>query len=232
MTKNTCIIPIRSKSKGIKNKNIKLIAGKPLVYHACKSAIDSNLFNKIIIATDSQKYISFIKKYIKNEKVVFFLRSKKSAGEKTQSEVVLQEVILRTCNIGKNVIFVQATSPLLSSANLIQALKKFKKHNYDSLFSSCKSHYFLWKKVKQKLTSINYNYKKRIMRQESKEEFIETGSFYIFKKNGFLKNKNRLFGKIGNFSIPELNSIDIDNLYDFKLAKILIKNKKYLSNNE
>ena len=80
-------------------------------------------------------------------------------------------------------------------------------------------------KKKNKLKSLNYNYKKRPMRQFiNNNNIFENGSFYIFTISKFLKFKNRLFGKIGNYLMPENRSLDIDEKKDFKLAKTLLFN--------
>ena len=71
--KSICIIPARGGSKRIKNKNIKNFFGKPLIYYSIKAAIKSNIFDKIIVSTDSKKIASIVKKYGAE---VPFLRSK------------------------------------------------------------------------------------------------------------------------------------------------------------
>ena len=98
MEKNICIIPLRSKSKGLKNKNIKKINKIPLCMFAISETIKSNIFEKIFIAIDDKKYENLILKYlkflkIKKKKIIFFYRSKKSSTDIAQTEIVLKEVI-------------------------------------------------------------------------------------------------------------------------------------------
>ena len=124
----------------------------------------------------------------------------------------------------------QATSPFTTKLDLKNALKYFKKNKLDSLFSSTESNRFLWKKKRNIFYSVNYNYKKRVMRQKFDPEYYETGAFYFFKTKGFLENKNRLFGKIGTYKTKEFNSLDINTKYDFEVAKINFLNKKKLQN--
>ena len=107
-----CIIPIRSKSKGIKHKNIKMLAGLPLSIHAIKAASDCKLFKKIIIAIDSDIYKRRIQKYTSDKKIVFFKRSKKSSFDYSPTEIVISE-ILKKNEKSHHVCLVQATSPLL-----------------------------------------------------------------------------------------------------------------------
>ena len=91
-----CIIPIRSKSKSIKHKNIKMLAGLPLSIHAINAASDCKLFKKIIIATDSDIYKKRIQKYISDQKIVFFKRSKKSSLDYSPTEIVILEILCAT----------------------------------------------------------------------------------------------------------------------------------------
>lgn len=231
MNKCICIIPIRSKSKGIVNKNIKKLAGMPLVLYAIKSAVLSKVFQSIIVATDSSNYINYIKNQIKNKKInskkiEYYKRSLKSAKDFAPTELVITEILKKIKNI--DIIYlIQATSPFLQSQDIKNSFYKFKKNKFDSMFSCCQFKKFIWSNSK-KIKPINYNYSKRPMRQHVKNSYMENGAFYIFKKKGFDKYKNRLFGKIGFFNMPIERSIDIDVDHDFKLANYFI-NKKLLN---
>lgn len=230
MRNTICIIPIRSKSKSIKDKNIKKILNIPLCMYVLSSAVKSNMFNKIIIASDSERYFSIIKMYIKKLKlnhkgIFFFRRSKKSSTDFAQTEIVLYEVLKENKNF-QYCYLLQVTSPLLLKSDLIHSYNILTKNNYDSLFSAYRTRKFLWEK-KNFFYSLNYNYKNRPMRQKKKYNYIETGALYAFKVKKFLKYKNRLFGKIGVAEIPEERSIDIDEKKDFDNAIEYIS--KYLS---
>ena len=221
-----CIIPIRAGSQTIKNKNIILLKQKPLIYYTLKAAIKSNIFKKIIISTDSKEYIKKIKKLkINQNKIIYHNRSKKNASSTSTSESVLLEVIKHYGELfsKKTIInFIQATSPLIKSLDLINANKIFKKRKLNSMFSCSKSKSFIWEH-KKNLQSLNYNYKKRPRRQDIKKKYlVENGSFYIFLVKGFIKHKNRLFEKIGFFEMPKYRSFEIDDMEDVKLIKKII----------
>ncbi len=210
-----CILPIRSGSKEVKNKNILNFRGNPLSYYAITVAIKSKIFDKIIIATDSKKYVHIIKKFTKNKKVEFFIRSKKSASDNAQTELVVKEV-LKKFNSFDNTFLMQVTSPFINKNDLKLALTKFKKEKLDSLFSCYLTKKFFWINRNNVLNPINYNFKKRPMRQKHKKTMVENGAFYIFKNSKFHKYNNRLFGKIGSFIMPKERSIEIDSLADFR----------------
>lgn len=228
MEKNICIIPLRSGSKGFKNKNIKKINKIPLCMFVISETIKSNIFEKIFIAIDEKKYENLILKYlkflkIKKKKIIFFYRSKKSSTDIAQTEIVLKEVIKKN-NKYKNCFLIQATSPLLLYSDIRNSNKILKK-GYDSIFSSYISRKFFWKFVKNKLCSINYNYLKRTLRQNSSDTFIENGAIYGFNIRGFLDKNNRLFGRIATYVMPEKRSLDIDTKKDFDQAKNKLKSR-------
>ena len=234
MNNVSCIIPIRSESKSIKHKNIKSLGNRPLVCHVIREALKSNIFDKIIIATDSKKYIKEIKKFFHNNKhVEYYLRLKKNSRDNSPTELVLKEVIdnfFEKKKLNNHLSFlIQATSPFTSFKDLKNSLKYFKLYKFDSLFSSTESKKFLWKKKNNIIFPINYNFKKRVMRQNFDREYYETGAFYIFKTKSFLKKRNRLFGKIGTYLTSEINSLDINTKYDFELAKLILSNRKKLT---
>ena len=217
------IIPLRSKSKGIKNKNLLKVGKYPLAVNCINTILKSGLGNKIIIATDSKDYVKKIKQFFKKEKkLIYFIRSKKSAFPNSKTEVVISEVIEKiNFQEAKNVLLVQATSPALNYKDLIYGYQKFIKNNFDSLFSCYKSKKFIWGEKNKKLISINYDYKNRPMRQSFTQNLVENGAFYYFKKKGFKKYNNRLFKKIGYYVMPENRSFELDEPSDIKNIKNL-----------
>lgn len=229
MVSNICIIPIRKGSKGIKNKNIKLFNGKPLAYYTIQAALKSKIFDLIIVAHNSEIYKKKLIKYFLNEKKIdFFRRSEKNADDFASTESVLEEVLIKKNYYHKKItcFLIQATSPLLKSSDLILSLKTYKKNKLDSLFSSYKKKIFLWKFDKKKnLKPIDEDPFLRKRKQLRSFVYIENGAFYIFKTLDFLKFRNRLNGKVGTYCIPELRSIEIDDLDEFNTAKKIHKLK-------
>ena len=77
-------------------------------------------------------------------------------------------------------------------------------------------------KYKQEKLIPNYNFKKRKRRQDINNNYLENGSFYIFKSNKFLQKKNRLFGYIGQYEMKKKSSFQLDDLLDLKIIETLI----------
>ena len=224
--KSICIIPIRSGSKGIKNKNLIKLRNKPLFYYVINEALKIKKIDKVIIAIDSKKYHQEIKKYFKNKKIQFFYRSAFTSTDKASTELVISEVISKLKISSSNLILLQITSPLTKSKHILESLNYFIKNRFDSLFSSYKKIFFIWKKKNAKLESINYNHKKRPRRQEFYNQFVENGAIYIFKSDKYKKFKNRLFGKIGTYVMSEKFSHEIDSFEDLETLNVKLNSNK------
>ena len=230
MKKNNvlCLIPARSGSKSIKNKNIKNLGGKPLIYWTIKQAKKSKCFSKIIVSTDSSK----IKKIsIKYGAEVPFLRPKKISSDKSSTIDAVKHAIdffYQKEKIEYNLIFIlQPTSPLRSANDIKNSLRKIKNnYNATSLVSVSEvedNHparmYYLRKGfLKSHMLSEKKN---GTPRQSLKKMYLRNGSIYI------LKNKNLKSNFLGNaplaFIMPKSRSINIDDKFDFKIANLLIK---------
>jgi len=121
--KSICIIPARGGSKRIKNKNIKIFFGKPLIYYSIKAPVKSNLFDKVVVSTDSKKIANMAIKYGAE---VPFLRSKKLSSDKATTDLVLLDAInlLKSKNY-KIHACIYPTAPLIKEIDLIKAHKNF-----------------------------------------------------------------------------------------------------------
>ena len=224
MKKTIAIILARGGSKGIPNKNIKNFCGHPLISWSILQALNTKGVSDVWLSSDNKKILNIAKKF--GAKTI--LRPKKLATSTANAD---DGYIHAISYIEKNfysvdiVIAMQATSPIRESKDLENSLKKFKKNNYDSLFSSCLAEdLLLWKKSKNKLSSINYNFQKRPRRQDFKDFLIENGSFYIFTPNLIRKFKNRLGGKIGNYNMDAWKLFELDEISDIKFCELIMKN--------
>ena len=184
------LMPLRKGSRRIKNKNFIKINGKPLFMYAAKQAINSKFISKIFISTDKNEV------KIKNKKISVIKRSKACSTQHASTEMVIEEFLRKyTCDY---VVLIQATNLFVKTEHLDKAIKKIINNSkkYDTLLSVVSNRYLIWKKKKNNcIFPINYNYKKRLRSQDAQtDEYVENGSFYIFKTRGFFKNKNRLFG--------------------------------------
>lgn len=220
---NIAFIPVRGGSKSIPLKNIKILAGKPLVYWTAKAANDAKCIDKVIIATDNAK----IKQTIINfefGKVEIYDRDSKNAQDTSSTESVMLEYI-ETAKLSNHDKFflIQATSPLLKAKHIDAMYEKYIKDRADSALSCINTKRFFWTKNGK---SINYDYKKRPRRQEFEGIMMENGACYINSVNNILEFKNRLSGSISVYEMPEYTAIEIDEPDDFLIIEKLMEKHK------
>jgi CMP-N,N'-diacetyllegionaminic acid synthase len=206
------LIPARKGSKGIKNKNLINLLGKPLIYYSIKSSLKS-IVQETWVSSDSDKILNISEKY--GAKTI--KRPLKYSSDTATSESVLLHFAQ---NVDFDIIvFIQCTVPLIKSKDINKGIKKMK--NYDSIVSVSETHQMFWNSK-----SPLYNIYKRQRRQKSSSKFIETGSFFITTRKNLLKYKNRISGNIGFVEIPKHRSFDIDIYDDLKLVELIMKNEK------
>ena len=207
---------MRGGSKGIPNKNIKSFGGKPLCSWVIHAALNSKYISEVYVSSDSNKILKVSKSISKQIKAV--KRHKELAKDSTSTEDVLIDF---SKNVDfDNLITIQATSPFTTSKNIDEAIKLFKKNRFDSLFTAVRSKRFYWY---DNMKPINYNYQKRVMRQNFRGTLMENGAFYITSKNILIKKKCRLGGKIGVYEMDILHSHELDEKDDWDIMSRKIK---------
>jgi len=220
------IIPARSGSKRIKNKNIKNFYNKPIIHYAIKAAKDSKLFNKIIVSTDSKK-IGLIAKKFGAE--FSFIRPKYLSGDRVGiRKVVLHSIrwIEKNYKKPKFICCIYPTAVLLKSADLKKSFKIIKSNKWNYVFSATKNSYPIERAfnltIDKRVVMINKkNFLKRS--QDFKDSFHDTGQFCWGTYEGWCK-KNIIFDKTSSiFLMSILRSHDIDNHDDWEIVKKLHK---------
>ncbi len=217
---NIAFIPVRGGSKSIPLKNIKLLAGKPLVYWSAKAANDARYIDKVIIATDSKEIKEAVKSFNLN-KLEIYDRNPENAKDTSSTESVMLEYIeVAKLNSNDKFFLIQATSPLLKSKQIDEMYKKMLEDNADSILSCVSNKRFFWTKNG---AAINYDYKNRPRRQDFDGCLMENGACYINSVGNIIKDKNRLSGKISTYTMPEYTSCEIDEPDDFIIIERLME---------
>lgn len=217
------IILARGGSKGIKNKNLILINKKPLIYWSIKAAILAKQIDDVWVSSDSKKILEIAKKFgAKTIKRPKYLSNDTSSSEEGWLHAIQQ---IKQHRLISHIVALQATSPIRGREDLDEAIRIIKTKKFDTLLSTSKRDaHFTWDKIKNKLVP-NYSLKiKRKRRQKIVEKYIENGSFYIFPVEKFLKEKKRLFGKIGNYNQNKVKSFELDTKEDILLIETIFKN--------
>jgi len=208
------LIPARAGSKSIKDKNVKKINGKPLIYYSISESKKCTMIQDTYLSSDSELYLKIGRSYgAKSIK-----RPKDISQDMSPTEECVKHFLEKVdCDI---VVLIQATSPMIRSEYLEKAINKMINENLDSVVSVHKDHGFWWENNIPK-----YDPKNRPMRQQQESLYKESGMFYIFKSEQFLKNNCRIFGNTGIFVIPALNAIEIDDDHDFFLVSTIMERK-------
>ena len=224
-----CSICCRGGSKGLKNKNIKKINGIPLIAYSIKQAQKSKLFNKIVVSTDDKKISSISKKY---DVDLVITRGHKLSNSRSAKIPVIRDALLKSeiffnCKFDY-IVDLDATSPLRLVSDIKKSIEKILKEKKNLLFSvseAKKNPYFNMIEKKDGFYKLVKNKKKFLIqtRQSAPKIFELNASIYIWKRKAILK-KNNLFIKNNSiYVMPHERSIDIDNEFDFKIVKHLLK---------
>lgn len=225
---NVAFIPVRGGSKSIPLKNIKPICGKPLVYWTVKAACGCKYIDKVFIATDSDKIketVEGFKSGIESElfkKAVVINRSAESASDTASTEFAMLEFANRY--EFDNIVLIQATSPLLVSADLNRGFEAFISDGTDSVLSVVRQKRFHWQNDKNGFAyPTNYDVFNRPRRQEFDGYLVENGAFYISSKADLLKSKNRVSGNIKAVEMNEDTFFEIDEPSDWVIIEALMR---------
>lgn len=227
-----CTICARGGSKGVKNKNIKLINGKPLIAYTIEQAKASGLFEHIVISTDSDDIASTAQEYGAE---VFFKRNAEMANDTAGKLDVISDAFKRSeDHYGEKydyLIDLDATAPLRNIEDITNSFQQFLENDNDNLITampSRRSPYFNLVEVdgngKVCLSKMLDNNISR--RQDAPKSYDMNASIYIWKRDIILNIKSLFLEKTGLYVMPEERSIDIDTALDYKFVEFLLKDKR------
>jgi N-acylneuraminate cytidylyltransferase len=218
------IVLARGGSKGIPKKNIVDFCGKPLMVWTIEQLQGAGAVDSIWVSSDSEEILTIARSC----GVEVIKRPPRVSGDVATSESAwlhsLSVIEKRVGNIGV-VIAPQVTSPLRESRDLERGLNEFYDQNCNSMFScSGAEDLFFWERTADgNVRSINYDYKNRLRRQEVPKQYIENGSFYLFKPETLRHYNNRFGGKIGIVEMEFWKMFEIDSMDDLRMCEALMK---------
>lgn len=221
-TKNIGIIPARGGSKRIPKKNIKSFLGKPIIAYSIQAAIDSKLFDEVMVSTDDQEIADISEKY--GAKVPF-IRSKENSDDFTTTQDVIEEVIQKYKTQGKefnNLCCIYPCAPFITPEILIKSFTQLNEKNFDTVFpiiSYSSPIQRALRKYKGKVSMI-LEENLTVRSQDLEDTFHDAGQFYWCKTKPLLNNKKILTSNTGGLEISELEAQDIDDETDWKLAEL------------
>lgn len=224
--KNIAIIPARSGSKGVRDKNIRDLCGKPLMDYTIEAALESGEFDEVMVSTDSERYAEIARQYGAN---VPFLRSAKTASDTASSWDMVDEVLVRYAAIGKTFdtfCLLQPTSPLRTMEDIQGAYELFRTKAEFAVVSVCETeHSPLWcGQLPDDGEFIDFLPKDTPKQRQATGKYYRlNGAIYIvdtarFKQNKYLYQKGSFA-----FIMKQEHSIDIDTELDFIIAETLMR---------
>lgn len=232
-----CTICARGGSQGVKNKNLKIINGKPLIYFTINQAIKSKIFDHIMVSTDSKKILKSAKFYGADG---WFIRPKKLSSNLSSKVPAIKHALIEAEKFYKKkfefIVDLDVTSPLRKVEDIKKAYQFFIKKKGDILISATKSkknpYFNMVEVIKKKIRKVKNTKKFFFRRQDAPKTFDINASIYIWKRKTLINSKFSIKALEANskskailYEMPANRSIDIDSEFDFKLVNFLLKNK-------
>lgn len=230
------IIPAKSHSRRIPQKNKKLLNGKPLFQYAIEQAQEAKICGDIFVATDD---LEIKEKSIQLGAKVPFTRDASDTDPVTSVGEATYNFLLRIQNeLKKNydyLCLLLTTSPLRQAQDIVQTYQILKSNSHldaaTSLEEMHKHHYWSWSFSQKQPAQIQLNFpgKENLTKEEAGVSYFIDGAVYWAKVESFLNFKgNQYKGKLGGYIMPKERAIDIDNVIDFNFCEFLIKEKKII----
>lgn len=223
---NLAIIPARSGSKGLKDKNIKILNGKPLIAYTIEAAIKSGLYSHVMVSTDSREYAKIATEY--GAEVPFY-RSETTSSDSASSWDVVKEVLAEYKKSGiefDNFTLLQPTSPLRDFTDIQNAFRIFSEKSAVAVVSVCEmEHSPLWSNTLPDDDSMDgfLNVASNCQRQKLEKFYRINGAIYFVNVKSFYENTDLYRSGCYAYKMPPNKSVDIDTELDFKIAETVIK---------
>jgi CMP-N,N'-diacetyllegionaminic acid synthase len=224
-----CTICARGGSQGVKDKNIKLINGAPLISYTIVQAMECGLFEHVVVSSDSDEIVTIAQKYGAE---VFFKRSEEMSTDTAAKLSVIRDAFIRSEAYYKEkydyLIDLDATAPLRTISDITNSFEQFIKDDNDNLITampSRRSPYFNIVEVdlNKKVTLSKKISSNIVRRQDAPKSYDMNASIYIWKRNVILNEKSIFLDKTRLYVMPEERSIDIDTELDYKFVEFILR---------
>lgn len=221
---SVAIIPVRSLSKGIKDKNLQTVGGISLVGRCIKTAKEANV-DRVVVSTDGIKLAEEARCW--NAEIV--KRPPSLATDESSSEAALVHVLETVPELQKYRVlcFLQATSTFCSSESVRRCISAVE-DGYDCAFTVVPTHCTLWKNGENGPVGVNLDPYRRSRRQDREPQYKETGAVYALNMKKFLEMRTRFCGALGMIEVPEEEAWEIDNEHDLRMARLAAKKRPTL----
>jgi YrbI family 3-deoxy-D-manno-octulosonate 8-phosphate phosphatase len=218
------IIPARGGSKGIPRKNVRILAGKPLLGWTIQAARAARHVTRVVVSTDDREIADVARMF--GAQVIW--RPDAISGDTASSESALLHVLSELESTEEYrpdlVTFLQCTSPLTSGIDIDGTIDALRTNSADTALSVAPFHYFVWMPDETgSAIGVNHDKAHRPRRQDRAAQYLETGAVYVMKTDGFRKAKHRFFGRTATYLMPSERTLEIDDPRDLVVAEALLR---------
>jgi len=217
------VIPARGGSKGVPDKNIYQLSGKPLIAYTIEAGLKSRLLTDMIVSTNSQKIKEVAVQY---GATVPFMRPEELSNDSTLAIPTIQHAVAAYEDVVgyryDYIIMLQPTAPLRRSEDIDNSLQELIDKNADSIISVVNVDNF--HPIKMKVIKDNYLYdfqetgQENPPRQELPPVYIVNGAIYATKRNVFMEEDTFKGKRCLPYVMPDEKSVNIDKIADFITA--------------
>lgn len=211
------VIPARAGSKGIPNKNIRIIGGRPLIYYSIKNALASQYITDVIVSTDSDAVRIIADQMGTRIK----WRDAKLCGDAVTLDAVIADAIPDN-EKWDYIVTMQPTSPTLRVETLDAAIKFTIDNGYETVISAINAPHLSWGEKDGKKYP---NYTERLNRQYLPPCYMETGAFVISHAS-VVTSETRIGSKVDVFEVPEDEAQDVDTFEDLRSVAATLERQK------
>lgn len=219
------IITARSQSKRIPHKNIKEFCGKPIMVYSIQAALNSKVFDEVMVSTDSEQFAEIAKGA---GAAVPFLRSSETSNDYATTVDVLIEVVNEYKKIDRKfdvVCCIYPTAPFVIAERLSEALEELRRRNADSIMTVVKYSFppqrgFV---IRDNRVSFLYPEYEKTRSQDLEPIYHDCGQFYIIKTEALMKYRTLILPNTIPYILPESEVQDIDTYSDWEIAEAKYK---------
>lgn len=218
------VIPARGNSKGIPRKNLRMLAGRPLIHHAIQTAEKATLVDRVVVTTEDSEIASIARQ----TGVQVVERPARLAGD----AVTLDSVVLHAVEsvetdgwVPDYVLTIQPTSPLLRPESVDAAVEILRKGECETVISAVDARHLTWGRDEDGRFTPDYD--ERVNRQELPPRFQETGGI-IGCRRDVLAEGQRIGDRVSLLELTHEEAVDIDDFFDWWIAEKALQRREVL----
>ena len=220
------IIPARSGSKGLKDKNVMDLCGKPLMAYSIEAAVESKAFDRVIVSTDSERYGKIARQY----GAAVMYRGERLSQDNATTFMVLEDLLQKIKRDFDYFVLLQPTSPLRNNRHIAEAVALFEAHygQFDFLVSVKEAEHagVLVKPIDTDQSLKYFDTDFSDYRRQNRKEYSPNGAIFMAKPEAYLTRKHFFGPRSLAYRMSKIDSIDIDDIYDYEFAKTVMREYK------